>query len=366
MRVVFRTDASIQIGTGHAMRCLTLANALRERGVRCEFICRAHSGNLAARIDADGHRVHLLPVLEDRASQTDVAGRDYDGWLGASWESDAEETAVALAGEVADWLVVDHYAIDARWEARLRPHAKHVMVIDDLADRQHDCELLLDQTVDREAVDYQSLVPRNCRILAGAQFALLRPEFPAMRMRSLNRRAKPVLRHVLVSMGGVDKDNVTGRVMTMLAEAGVDAVERVSVVLGGSAPLLSLVLEQARGFPLPIQVLVDVRDMAALLGDVDLAIGGAGTATWERCCLGVPTLVIVLAANQRRIAETLGLMGAAEVIGEPSAIASRLVPALRCLAESPSALVRMSHAASKVTSGGGTNIVATELEARGA
>ncbi|MFH0934731.1 MAG: UDP-2,4-diacetamido-2,4,6-trideoxy-beta-L-altropyranose hydrolase, partial [Pseudomonadota bacterium] len=295
--ILIRTDASLDIGTGHVMRCLTLAEALREQGASCRFVCRAHPGNLIDLIRQRGFVVHSLPSDPDwQPRSTEPA---HAAWLGADWQADAEQTKVSAGGTAIDWLIVDHYALDGRWESALRGHSGKIMVIDDLADRVHDCDLLLDQNLGRNAEDYAALVPGGCTLLVGAKYALLRPEFSAQREYSLARRSAPQLKHLLITMGGVDKDDVTGKVLDALRVCTLPADCRISVVMGPHAPWLAQVRERAANMPWPTMVLVNISDMARLMADSDLAIGAAGCTSWERCCLGLPSLMMVLADNQR-------------------------------------------------------------------
>ena len=159
--VVLRADASLAIGTGHLMRCLTLATAMRERGARCLFVMRAHPGHLAEAIRSRGFACVLLPV-EERAASTTPNRTAHDGWLGSDLATDARRTVATLPSPV-DWLVVDHYALDASWESALRSHARRILVIDDLADRPHDCDVLLDPNLGRR----RAITPAWCRLLAG-------------------------------------------------------------------------------------------------------------------------------------------------------------------------------------------------------
>jgi UDP-2,4-diacetamido-2,4,6-trideoxy-beta-L-altropyranose hydrolase len=179
------------------------------------------------------------------------------------------------------------------------------MVIDDLADRPHLCDLLLDQTFGRDPEDYRAWVPTDCKLLCGSQYALLRPEFAALRPSSLQRRAQPRLRQLLVTMGGVDKDNATGQVLDALHSCALPADCEITVVMGPQAPWLETVRQQAQDMPWPTKVLAGVSEMARLMADSDLAIGAAGATSWERCCLGLPTAMVVLANNQRHAARLL-------------------------------------------------------------
>lgn len=354
--IAFRADASLQIGTGHVMRCLTLAAALRDRGADCQFICRAHEGNLLDYIRSKGYITHTLPV--GAAPPRSPADLSHTHWLDATQAEDADVCAPILAAQRPDWLIVDHYALDARWERALAPHYRQLMVIDDLADRSHASDLLLDQTLGRKATDYQPLVPVDCTLLCGSQYALLRPEFAALRPYSLQRRARPVLRELLITMGGVDKDNATGQVLQALRNCPLPTDCRITVVMGATAPWLAEVREQAQDMPWLTKVLVGVNDMAKLMADSDLAIGAAGATSWERCCLGLPTIILVLAENQRKIAEALSEAGATHMF-EASKLENQSLIDPKWL--KPLSLGTMSAAAASITDGLGVNHVIKTL-----
>ncbi|MCC4264617.1 UDP-2,4-diacetamido-2,4,6-trideoxy-beta-L-altropyranose hydrolase [Oceanimonas baumannii] len=311
MKIAFRADASIEIGTGHVMRCLTLAEALQQQGHECLFICREHNGHLGKLIAIKGFALHLLPVADEKEHvATKLNWNNHASWLGLTWQQDAEQTCAILSRQPIDWLVVDHYALDARWEMQTAQHADSIIVIDDLADREHRCNLLLDQTFGRSAADYRPLVPEYCELLCGSQYALLRPEFAELRPYSLQRREQPALRQLLITMGGVDKDNVTGQVLDALRDCELSADCNIVVVMGATAPWLEVVKQQADSLPWHTEVKVGVSNMAQLMADSDLAIGAAGATSWERCCLGVPTIMVVLADNQRYAAHLLTKAGA--------------------------------------------------------
>jgi UDP-2,4-diacetamido-2,4,6-trideoxy-beta-L-altropyranose hydrolase len=354
--IVFRADASLDIGTGHVMRCLTLAAALRERGATCEFVCRAHSGNLIDLVRGQGYKAHALPFICADDDGTPTLAHAH--WLGASWESDAEQTRAALNGRHADWLVVDHYALDQGWERALRGDCNRLMAIDDIADRIHDCDVVLDQNLGRTPIDYAALVPAGCTILAGPRYALLRPEFSALRPYSLQRREMPGMRHLLITMGGVDRDNATGKVLEALRGCALPGDCRITVVMGPHAPWLGQVREQVATMPWTTEVLVNVRTMERLMAESDLAIGAAGSTSWERCALGLPTILMVLADNQRDIARALRDEGAVQMT-QQSTLAMDLE---RFFATDVETTLRMqSQAARSVTSGDGTRLVAAYL-----
>ena len=363
MKVALRADASLQMGSGHVMRCLTLADALKARGAQCHFISRVHPGHLLEAIHQRGYKVNSLvaPVIRAQEATKTIAIDVPDiqqepahaAWLGSTWQADAQETAAILSRLQPDWLVVDHYALDQRWETALQPHYQKLMVIDDLADRPHCCDLLLDQNLGSEPEHYDQWVPEHCQVLTGPRYALLRPEFAALRPYSLQRRqAQPALRQLLITMGGVDQPDATGQVLRALKTCALPADCQITVVMGLTAPWLQNVRGLAAQMPWPTEVVVNVNDMARRMADSDLAIGAAGSTSWERCCLGLPTLMVVLAGNQRAGAQALEAAHAARLIGSVSDIATQLPQAFRELTDSKNQM-RMSLAASSITNGQG-------------
>jgi len=260
MNIVFRADASLNIGTGHVMRCLTLADALRERGASCRFVCREHPGHLLQLISERGHVVVSLPLPSPPSAAPGTTDQQpaHAHWLGTDWHTDAQQTLDGIGNTPVDWLIVDHYALDNRWESALRTRCQYLMAIDDLADRLHDCELLLDQNLGLTARDYAPYLPQDCTTLIGPRYALLRPEFAALRPYSMNRRKQPQLKQLLITMGGVDKDNATGQVLHALAQCTLPVDLQITVVMGPHAPWLEQVRQQAHIMPCPTQVLAGV------------------------------------------------------------------------------------------------------------
>ncbi|XDZ63099.1 UDP-2,4-diacetamido-2,4,6-trideoxy-beta-L-altropyranose hydrolase [Alphaproteobacteria bacterium LSUCC0396] len=306
MKVAFRADASIQIGTGHVTRCLTLANELARQGHECWFVCREHPGNLGDLIASQGHSLTLLPAPAIQWPQEkDTVSDDYALWLGAPWQEDARQTMEVISPLKLDWLVVDHYALDAQWEYTVASAVGDIMVIDDLANRPHACALLLDQNLGRFVSDYDGFLPSECHRLVGPCFALLRPEFSALREQSLERRKQTELKRILISLGGVDRDNFTGKVLEALATSSLYSSTELDIIMGAAAPYLDDVRQQAAQLPFKTTVSVNVKDMAARMYQADLSIGAAGSTSWERCCMGLPSITVILAENQRSIAEAL-------------------------------------------------------------
>ena len=358
MKIAFRTDASLHIGTGHVMRCLTLADALGERGWQSTFICRPHPCHLLDVIQQRGHTAKALAPADD--AFTAPADPCHAKWLGTGWSSDAAQTQQALGDQVLDWLVVDHYALDRRWEQTLRPYTRRIMAIDDLADRPHDCELLLDQNLGRQAKDYGGLLSRHTQTLIGPAYALLRPEFAQWREHSLQRRTQPQLKNLLITMGGVDQDNTTGQVLDALTHCELPADLHITVVMGPTAPWLAQVKEQAAAMPCSAQVLSGVSDMAQLMAKSDLCIGAAGGSAWERCALGLPTLVLILAANQHSGAMALQSYGAAWVVVDVQQLMVQLTSFFNKETQT-TALQKMSQAAAKLATGKGASQVVEKL-----
>lgn len=312
MNIVFRVDASIKIGSGHVMRCLTLANALKKQGIKVQFICRDHSGNLISFIQGTGYQVFSLKHHKETTNLNSSLA--HANWLGCSQEQDAIECEAILQNNQVDWLIVDHYALDIIWEKILNPYCKKLMVIDDLADRHHDCTLLLDQTYSRKDHDYLPWVTGNCQLLLGSNYALLRPEFTEWRQYSLKRRMNPEFKNLLITMGGVDQDNITGDVLNALKQCDLPKDLTITVIMGITAPHSEAIQKIAQTMPYKTDVRMGVNNMAEIMANADLAIGSAGVSTWERCCLGLPSIVIQLAENQKNILQNLTKKGICEVI----------------------------------------------------
>jgi len=368
MKVVFRVDASPRIGSGHLMRCITLARELSNRGDAVTFVTRQHAGHMAERIEEWGFRVlRLAPPDEPEGAEARRVDPDHhSAWLGVGQEEDAMEVLRVLDGEGdIDWVIADHYSLGVRWESALRERAGAIAVFDDLADRRHDVDLLVDQTAGRRPHEYRALVPRHSRLLLGPMYAPLRPEFARLREEALaRRRQRRQSQRLLVMMGGFDPDDATSVVLEGLAEATLPKGTRVEVVMGADAPGLHRVRALAAEVPWPTTVASSVTDVAERMAAADLAIGAAGTTSWERCCLGLPSVVMTIAANQSRIAAELAEAGAAIRLGDlrdnrgrPERIGYEVAG---LLADS-GRLARMSEAAAGVVDGLGAQRLARAL-----
>ncbi|MCI5222365.1 MAG: UDP-2,4-diacetamido-2,4,6-trideoxy-beta-L-altropyranose hydrolase [Candidatus Electrothrix sp. AR4] len=307
MLVSIRTDASIQIGTGHVMRCLTLAEHLRDTGTDVLFICRELVANLNDLITSKGFCLCPLPPPEN--SNFVLDWNHHASWLEVPWKRDADQTAECIIKNIghADWLIVDHYALDTSWEHRLRLLAANIMVIDDLADRFHNCDLLFDQNLYKDYEKrYDRLVPNACLKFLGPKYALLRPEFITAR-KQLRQRDGRILR-VFVFFGGVDSPDLTGQLIEVIKSINAPRVQ-FDIVTGGGNPHRKEIAYRCRSLS-NTTYHVQIDNIAEFMANADIAIGGGGSTIWERCFLGLPSVIVTMADNQVETVEILSRRGA--------------------------------------------------------
>ncbi len=360
MRVAFRVDASLEMGSGHVMRCMTLADELKLRGYECVFISRRQPGELSELIVQRQHAVYMLPECEEDSDQILA----HSNWLKGGQKRDFKESAEVLQKIQPDWLVVDHYGIDKSWERAARRYVKHILAIDDLADREHDCNILLDQNLGQTRKAYQSLLPDRCMVLAGTDYTLLRPEFLDYRTRSMEYRLyQKKINRVLITMGGVDKDNYTEKALTALESSQLSHNTEVLVILGKNAPSLSLIEKQVKMSFLNVHLVNNIHNMAERMANTDLAIGAAGSTSWERCCLGVPSIMCIIANNQRVVANALSLEGAA-ILADGASVAQSIQQQIDQLLQNVDRLTELSQKAFKIVDGKGTDRVVQTMQNR--
>ena len=289
------------MGSGHLMRCLTLAEVLYEHGAKIHFICRAHKGNL---IDLLRQKAIPVTVLPAPVLNLTTGGTEYAQTI------DANESIIALNKEIPDWLVVDHYGLGILWEKQVSPYVKKLMVIDDYPNRSHNCHLLLDQNYSAESEQhYADLVPETCKLMIGPQYALLRKEF-----RTIRKNLKPrnhQLKQVLIFFTAGNDQGETLKAMKGLELFG--KAEHVDVVVGQSNPDNPEIIKHCKALQWGYHCQIDY--MPKLIAEADLVIGGGGSSNWERCALGVPALVTILAENQAPITEALGRAGIIDNLG---------------------------------------------------
>lgn len=297
MNIAFRVDASYSIGSGHVVRSLVLADEFKAQDCNIIFICRLLDGHLISLIRDRGFEV--ITLGSDTGIDYKTSGTD---WLGVSQEEDANGTIEKLKSRVIDILFVDHYSLDAKWETYLKPYSDSIVVIDDLANRSHNCDFLIDQTFRNSGLDcYDSLVPVTCKKLLGLQYAILSPEYRNMRASVTVRTG--VINRVLVYFGGTDWQNMTYLAMEVLSQDEFSFLE-VDVVVGSNYPFLSDLQKLISRRP-KTNFHQSLPSLARLMSIADIAVGAGGTTLWERMCMGLPALVISLADNQLRSCEAL-------------------------------------------------------------
>lgn len=355
MRVAFRVDASERIGSGHLMRCLTLADALAARGARALFLCRAGAPQPHDLVRARGHALQLVLPGPEGGPEPDAP--PHAAWLAGSQAGDVAACLPELTPWRPDWVVVDHYALDHRWESAVRATGARLLVIDDLADRQHDCDALIDQNFYHDAtLRYRDRLPAGCRCFLGPAHALLRPEFEAAR-RTAVERAGPV-RRVLAFFGGFDAlglADLTLDVLQDLARTGANL--QVDLVLGAAHPRHGLLAARARGVP-GLAVHGQVSNMATLMAAADLAVGAGGATTLERCYLGLPSVVVDVADNQRAMLVDLAAAGATVHLGSGHSLSrTGLGQALGALMADEAARRRMSSLGMRLVDSGVTGVI---------
>ncbi len=320
---LFRCDATIETGSGHVMRCLTLAAHMREKGWDCTFIAAPGTEEIVPPLAQSG-----LPVIRPGTTAPRV--------------------------QIA---VIDSYGLSAQDERPFRDLADKIVVIDDLADRPHDCDFLMDQTFGRTADAYTGLVPQGCVILTGTSYTLLRPKFSALRDDTLRRRRDDngQLRRILLSPGGTDARNILPLLLRAVDGCGLSVDVMTGSAIRHIDDLRRRIDDMRRG-GMDIELHLDTPDAAGLMSRADIAIGGGGTTSWERCCLGLPTLSLELADNQKTISRNLHDAGAVRNLGwyadvTPDAIHG----ALDSLIDDPALLYGMSQRAAAICDGHGTS-----------
>lgn len=293
LNIAIRSDASINNGTGHVMRCLTLAKRLKEMGCRVNFICRSTEGNLIDFLQIQEFPVVKLPFTSDLP-------------LDMSEELQIMPTLL----KNIDLLILDNYLFDERYERTILAQVNtKILVIDDLADRKHYCHFLLDQNayINFET-RYENLILRdNCKLLLGPQYALLREEFKTLRSQ-VSIRNHPVKR-LLILFGGSDPTNETSKALSAAMSFFNESII-IDVVVGGTNPFYQSIEQECLQYQ-NVNYYHHTDQVAKLMLKADLAIGAGGSTSWERCCLGLPSIVLALAENQVAITRSLGAFGAA-------------------------------------------------------
>ncbi len=357
MRVAFRVDSSSLIGSGHLIRCLTLANELRSRGAEVLFLSRAHPGHLMERIEKASFSLCHFPAPQ---AQSVSNPNDYGAWLGVTQEQDAAQTLRALDNQRYDWMIVDHYGLDVTWEKAVRPLVEKILAIDDLANRYHDCDVLLDQNYfgDKTFTRYQNILSEPCKCLLGPDHALVQPEYA--QLRTILPPGDGQIRRVLVFFGGSDSTEQTGKVLKVLSHSDFSRLA-VDVVIGANYPNpeeIKTLVSQRPG----TAMYQNLPTLAGLSARADLVIGAGGATTWERMCIGLPSLVISVAENQDEPTESLTADGFQESLSKGmNASSTDWHQAILGLINEPAKVLGLSRKASNLVDGLGAKRVACIL-----
>lgn len=351
---IIRVDSSIEIGSGHVMRCLTLARDLHENGYKVTFVTRKHEGNLINYIlSSEFDVIELKKPLKNGKFESQL---QHSQWLGTSQEEDAKDTLRELKTfKSIDLLVVDHYAIDYNWERFFRNIAKRIFIIDDLADRKHECDVLLDQNFYLNMKSrYDALVNKDCKLMLGPKYALLRKEFKEAREQIKERNGK--IKRILVFFGGSDLTNETTKALHAIQLLNRKDIT-FDVVVGASNP-----------YKEKVKILIDsianvnyhyqVSNMANLMLKADMSIGAGGSTTWERCCLGLPSLIIVVAENQRETTIDLAKTKAIVYLGSDSNVTvGKLFKELNNFITDSEVYLQVAKGSKKIVDGNGSKRV---------
>lgn len=312
-RFAFRLDADTQIGTGHLMRCIAIANELVRYNSYCYFLCRELPQPLQNQIVNQGHKVHLV-ANEDSA-------------------------LVVLAELKPEWLTIDHYGLDARFENKSRAFSKRILVIDDLANRQHHCDFLLDQSPLRTPEDYQPWINPECQLLLGLNYALVRPEFRQFRKKRIISWKKG-----LICFGGADPDNITLTTLQTLDSQCQMKDIKWTVIVGSANPHWQKLKHFTTRSRLDIMLIKQSDQIAQIMADHDFAIGATGVMTWERACIGIPTLAIPIADNQSFGFEAIKHFGLGETIEVSELTSATLVSVLKRLQQQSNVYLKRNQA----------------------
>jgi len=339
MRVIIRADASAEIGGGHVMRCLALADSLKDNGAQIHFVCRDLGGNLCDAVASHGHQVLRIP---GSISTPDV---------------DAGETCKALGNaghQSADWVIVDHYALDSRWESSLKNFSRRVMAIDDVANRAHDCDMLLDQNLSALEQNYRHLTPPGCKLLLGPEFALLRSEFS---QNAAPRAKSPRQFH----FGRSDHTGETFKTVEAFKSC-LRPEWRVTIVTGFGCSRLEEVKAFCASHPESFSLHEQIDNMAELMRRCDVAIGGGGVSALERCASGLPALVIAVAENQVAACESLSAAGAIHFAGKAGDVSAAVISkSLLQMTDNPDYLLKISENGRRLVDGNGCQRVASAM-----
>jgi len=354
-RIYFRVDASYLIGSGHVARCLALASALKRRGGKVKFFSGSCGGSMNDEIMKKGFDLHDLgPVID--FSESRVTG--CEDLLRTIQQEDAKRFISAIDEEKPDWIIIDHYTLGECWEKIVRPYAKRIMVIDDLANRRHDCDLLLDQNYIHNVERYDDLLPSFTTKLLGPKYALLREEFS--RFKRIKFKGLSPIKKVFIFFGGSDCFNLTLMTLRVFKMSGLNHLD-LDVVVGSSNKFYNQVKEfvdESENIKLHVQI----NNISELMSEADVAIGAGGSTTWERMVVGLPSIVITTAANQEAFTKELSQDGYINWIGNAEGMNEEgLYNLLVDIIQHPTKLYEQSRKGVTLIDGNGAKFCASSL-----
>lgn len=315
--IFFRVDVYPGIGKGHFMRCLTLATQLKKSGCYIFFLCAAIDPASKSMLFDRGIRCLLLSRATDMSTVSFNAQQDAQRAI----------HQIKQINQTHCILIVDNYGIDYVWHELVMPHVYKLCVIDDLNNRNYHCHLLIDQSYGKTEAAYQGKVPDDCQLCIGSDYCLVSDAFLQLRSTSLEHRKLLQdedfkIKNVLVTMGGSDINNATGIMLRALSQLQSASSLSITVVIGSLCPHIELVRAETEKYSFKqLSIIIDAQNMAELMTEADICLSAAGSTLWEACVLGLPTIVLVTADNQKWIAAELSRQGAIDCLGENSVVA---------------------------------------------
>lgn len=343
----------MQMGTGHVIRCLTLAHALKNLHFKATFVCAALNGNMASYISQEGFEcLTITPSHTSDLNTKDSSTRDFT----ISQEEDVQKTLEILNDKNVDYMFVDHYGINECWESRVKSKVNSVFVLDDLANRAHNCDIIIDQNLYLDFDQrYEKLVPENCKKLLGPKYALLRPEF--RQFRELEKVENNDKVNFLVFFGGIDLCNETEKAIKGLLETKIPSLTA-TIVLGKNNPNISKIKTLLKNDP-RFKIIVQAQNMAQLMSSADYAIGAGGSTHWERACLGLYSVICSIADNQYLLSSDLDQMKLIKFVGRREDTNSQAYSeAIKSIYKNPSSVKDTQNKLKKAVDGLGAERVA--------
>ena len=296
-QLIIRADANSEIGTGHIMRCIALAQSWRDHGGKVKFITYCSNDFLINRIVDEGFSLYQLKKSYLDPSEV---------------SSFIEYTPdVRCKKDENNWIVLDGYQFDSQYQTAAGKTGYKVLIIDDMAHLSiYHADILINQNISAKKQIYN--IDSNTKLLLGNRYVMLRKEF--LQFNRKNRSKVGEVKNILVTLGGADADNVTLTVLKALIRIAQSDL-KIKVVVGPVNPNLQTLENEIRMTNKDIEVLTSVKEMPALISWADIAVSGGGSTCWELAFYGLPFLVVVLAKNQIDIAAGLGDAGAAINLG---------------------------------------------------